>query len=675
MHAYPDFRCPAEAIGLVTILFSLLPMWVALGRGRWFVRAAIGAAAIAVLIPLQAYQPVVFFSITSVASTLVLSVARFFAQQQPVRHRQPNVLPVWWRRTEFWLGAVAGFFTASSAVGWTAREFIHMGWRETLLVFLLVFLPTLIVAMMFGDNFRTRRRLTTTTESARQSFQLSDIMLAIVLLAVLFTLNAFALQKAPMSDWGSFGIAVGFMTLATVSVAGVISADRYRWRFVSLLTLAAVIGLAYPFGATAGQWLMQGNAYLFLPGAPWASMFGMYASALMATTLCVATAGLFQFRHAEPSFEIGTRRIGLVASICIAALFSACLIPISVAMIRPLERPDQINETSQIYYQLEGAMSRLEKSNPQEKSLAELRKANRLGLATDLSGQYQSIRQTARQVFRAPDPLAEEIDVYSLGSKLSAFRSWARCMDKEGNQSVLNEQWIMASERWLDCLSVGHGLGRGGDVSYALTGIAIEGIAHTGLAELRNELPLEQIASMLPVLIAIDGHRERVESIGRRTNLMLEQELAWRYRLSLCASTILSAQDPTDVTTYASPSIEATEDAIFRRDAAHRMLITELAIRLFVDRHDAKPKQLSELVPVFLPSVPIDPFSGLPLIYRQTADGRVVYSVGVDGVDNGGTFGDLTTMYGGDFDFDLDTLRRPANATGGGRGGFGGGNF
>jgi hypothetical protein len=36
--------------------------------------------------------------------------------------------------------------------------------------------------------------------------------------------------------------------------------------------------------------------------------------------------------------------------------------------------------------------------------------------------------------------------------------------------------------------------------------------------------------------------------------------------------------------------------------------------------------------------VPADPWDGRPLRYRRLPDGAVVYSVGADGVDNGGHF-------------------------------------
>ncbi|MGH9329592.1 MAG: hypothetical protein ACRD09_04050 [Vicinamibacterales bacterium] len=47
------------------------------------------------------------------------------------------------------------------------------------------------------------------------------------------------------------------------------------------------------------------------------------------------------------------------------------------------------------------------------------------------------------------------------------------------------------------------------------------------------------------------------------------------------------------------------------------------------------PAPLSDLSPEFLKSVPDDPFSGKPLLYRRDDIGYVVYSVGATRADDG----------------------------------------
>ncbi len=48
------------------------------------------------------------------------------------------------------------------------------------------------------------------------------------------------------------------------------------------------------------------------------------------------------------------------------------------------------------------------------------------------------------------------------------------------------------------------------------------------------------------------------------------------------------------------------------------------------------PPTLSTLVPQYLSAIPLDPFSGQPLLYRLLPDGVVIYSVGTNGVDDQG---------------------------------------
>ena len=52
--------------------------------------------------------------------------------------------------------------------------------------------------------------------------------------------------------------------------------------------------------------------------------------------------------------------------------------------------------------------------------------------------------------------------------------------------------------------------------------------------------------------------------------------------------------------------------------------------------HQAYPKNLVELAPTYMPAVPNDRFSGKALIYKPQGEGYLLYSVGENGVDDGG---------------------------------------
>lgn len=62
-----------------------------------------------------------------------------------------------------------------------------------------------------------------------------------------------------------------------------------------------------------------------------------------------------------------------------------------------------------------------------------------------------------------------------------------------------------------------------------------------------------------------------------------------------------------------------------------------VAIERYRLAHNRLPESITDLIPAHLETVPTDPFDGRPLRYRKRNPGYVVYSVGPDGTDNGGT--------------------------------------
>jgi serine/threonine protein kinase len=75
----------------------------------------------------------------------------------------------------------------------------------------------------------------------------------------------------------------------------------------------------------------------------------------------------------------------------------------------------------------------------------------------------------------------------------------------------------------------------------------------------------------------------------------------------------------------------ATRHLGFVRSAA-----TALAVERYRLVHKEWPNALAALVPEYLKELPLDPFDGQPLRYRRTFDGVMVYSLGLDRVDNQG---------------------------------------
>jgi hypothetical protein len=84
------------------------------------------------------------------------------------------------------------------------------------------------------------------------------------------------------------------------------------------------------------------------------------------------------------------------------------------------------------------------------------------------------------------------------------------------------------------------------------------------------------------------------------------------------------------------PSVLKISEACRRKKTQVRALMVAVAVERYRLKEKAWPNSLSDLVPRFLPAVPLDPYDGKPLRYVKRADGVTVYSVGADGSDDGG---------------------------------------
>ena len=85
------------------------------------------------------------------------------------------------------------------------------------------------------------------------------------------------------------------------------------------------------------------------------------------------------------------------------------------------------------------------------------------------------------------------------------------------------------------------------------------------------------------------------------------------------------------------PTIGNTFNKVMRLETARQIVITAIALKRYQLQRAQWPDQLSELVPQYLPAVPQDAMTGQSLAYHRKSDGTfLLYSVGEDGVDNGG---------------------------------------
>jgi hypothetical protein len=100
----------------------------------------------------------------------------------------------------------------------------------------------------------------------------------------------------------------------------------------------------------------------------------------------------------------------------------------------------------------------------------------------------------------------------------------------------------------------------------------------------------------------------------------------------------------------------------FGRDALFiRAVKCQAAVRRWQLTHDGRTGALADMCRAAgLPGVPVDPFSGKPLLMTTASGEPVIYSVGIDGRDDRGQKdADLGRNPEGDFLFPLPNLKRP----------------
>ena len=69
-----------------------------------------------------------------------------------------------------------------------------------------------------------------------------------------------------------------------------------------------------------------------------------------------------------------------------------------------------------------------------------------------------------------------------------------------------------------------------------------------------------------------------------------------------------------------------------------------LACKIFKAKTGRYPENLGALIPEILPEVPIDPFTGKPLVYKIENGELLIYSLGSNQKDDGGRSSAITQL-------------------------------
>jgi hypothetical protein len=212
-------------------------------------------------------------------------------------------------------------------------------------------------------------------------------------------------------------------------------------------------------------------------------------------------------------------------------------------------------------------------------------------------------------------------------SGLAAIKGLALLLAAEGRLYEMDNRPGDAARSYLDAIRLGNEMSRGGMLITRLVGVACEAIGYQPLAKVVPALNREDDHILIAQLEQIDAHRVTWAEVKQGERECVRQH----FREHLNPITLVAGW-------WNTRQAVAKAEARHKTAMAHeRLLATELALRCYQCDKARAPTSLDDLVTNYLLKVPQDPFSAGPMVYHpKTATNWLVYSIGPDGVDDGG---------------------------------------
>jgi hypothetical protein len=224
-------------------------------------------------------------------------------------------------------------------------------------------------------------------------------------------------------------------------------------------------------------------------------------------------------------------------------------------------------------------------------------------------------------------PSCVRVDYHAPFLYADEFVSIAQVRDLMYAEAVLGElagRVDEAAESYLNCVRLADTVSRGGLWDHSIEGEMARRTGARGLSRIRKSLAAARCRTLIARLQSLEHTVEPIGQVYARDAIWDQRHGSWVARVSFLTLPI-----------YAESA--AGRDRVRNVTIALlRLCVCSLALQIYKTEHGSLPEQLDDLVPECLTDVPVDPFTGDPLIYLRGDSGCRLYSVGADGVDNGG---------------------------------------
>jgi len=287
-------------------------------------------------------------------------------------------------------------------------------------------------------------------------------------------------------------------------------------------------------------------------------------------------------------------------------------------------------------------------------------------IGREFAGQRQMLSRHGEPI--AASPLLDEA-VTLLLSGSNSIPPWMLEAELAGeSQRTIRHQHLWALDWQLTALrDQGARVDRG--VDYALALVRLETMLHRGGLTAHANMERHRFTRNEEWLarnmerISIDNARRVVHILERSLDdredpaILRERDRVYSSRLGGWSKRLRGILRNRPIVVL--PTAKFNE--IHAANLSLRGLAVLYAVRLFQHEHGRVPHNLAELTPQYLESVPMDPYSGQPLVYQAHSDWHSLYSVGPDGQDDGGRFSSQPAAGETGYDLDLSWRnRKPA---------------
>jgi len=591
---------------LAQLLFSslvcvgLLAVWAATSPRHWFLRSGTFVAALTLLLLIPAYEPFVVFALQGTVIAAGVQGARWWRRRKEPESRHPTTA----RYSLATLLLLSVFVAIAAAVAVRLPSLNFNAWQSVVLIGVVAGLATLLgLWIIHGRLLRWWLRIV-----------VGLILSLIISLPLVW------------GDWLVFSMTQG-----------------YRWPRPESISIAFA-GILGTEDALAVVWV-QIIAFISLISA---SVLWLISGISAIGPITIADSLYFKKRW--------KRVLARCTLLLIALFFLAPPAGVYYQLMTPLPIPQTIQPNPNGYDDLIAAGKIVESSKE-------------LGIISN----YDVVSQV--QLSTAVKTLAPVYEVIKIGlekqvrcavdyndpgyymDSIQSMRSLARALASRGRLATMESRFDDAADTSLEGIRFGYAIRRGGLMIGSLVGTACSGIGRWNLYGIREELSASHCSSLISALGQFEKQAEPTEDFIHRDRVWSQHAMGWSGHL------IEILEKTAGIDPYVVH--RSFEHACIREQAEMRLLRLELAIQAWRKTDGRLPESLSELVPQIIDEIPVDPFDpdGGTMKYRRTEDGYVLYSVGPNGIDDGGIAPDEEDLGGfetGDLRLDIKYAPEPA---------------